>query len=1567
MSNLTSIFESANKRPAANDSSTIEKEKKNPAKDFIARNKEETKQYLERQDKNLETKLLIKKIADNTDTIIDILRDGVNKKDNKGSLADLLKLLALGLPALLAAANPEAAKPIVSAIKAATVAADAAKAAIKALDAAATSKNAVKAGQAAADAADGSKIVKAVDEGSSLAKLSKFAGDKLNGVTRVASAGMIAGRWIEGDLAGMTAEATSLALHEASRHIPNAKLKLAATVGSFLIDAGLMIRDYFKGAAEKAKGELAKKEGFVAPEKASFVTNVANKFGYETEQAKRIKQQEAALTPEQKEKLNSIDDQYSLSNKSGEFVKENAGGIAGVAAGAATGALVSKGLNLYSNVPNVSPGKGGMLQKALDLASKNKKTKFIAAGLTGLAASTGVESLFSNKEEKPIGPITKERADELLSTPEAKEAIANPTVNAGSAMAIGGVAGLGVAKLAQSASSKIGSLMPTKAVAKPAAQGATKIVAQGAAKTAGKLVPGVGLALGGYFAYERAKQGDILGAIGEAASGIASTVPGLGTAAAVAIQGGLIARDIASNTEKSTTKNIQDNAAASKILADTSKKNADQTAAGTKFAIDSQKSVDNSVIKANTGFTGFIKNTGTSIVSWLGNIKDAFAGAISTLASIGTSIWNKIKSFSFSNMFGGSDTAAPTDSKSQLDTSSGEYGLGKNGGNLVGLLDKGESGGSYGVYNYIQGGKVKTGKTDNNNMTVGQLKGLQSSKKINAFGRYQMIGGTFKEGVAALGIKDNEKVTAKMQDRIFRDHLFAKKRPDLKNYVIGKNNDLNAAVLAGAQEWASVGVPYDMKGNSRQVKKGQSYYAGDGLNKAHVTPEEFGAGLKVMRNRYNELIKEGKTPEQAYQLSFEAKDSSAKGFAGKVADGAQKLFGSPEKIAKDGKGSPTAKATSAPNYLLKDGGASKIDKNPLKGNLTGSGVQASGQKALGKKDDSKSSGSSSSASSAKSDTSSKAEKQSAKSASFNLDTIVDYALKNAKFKSRAARAADKKTPYWCARYVRKAIQAGDNTKKVKEMGDAKEWGKKLPQIGWVAVSGAPKKGDIAWFPKTNSEFGHVCLYTGNVWVSDWIQGNNPQPNTKNNFSYTLFRAKSGFTNGAAVGAESAGEIAPAGETDGKVGGGSETGDTTAGESSSFNFSDSLSSMVKTGLNALSEVLNSDTARSALKFVTDSKIDGPAKDKKDALNNKGFVFDKHDQTSTLGYKHHGNGTQVDLYKNEFNPNLIRQEGDTKGTYRKMNSIADEIIRQRGDVNDTYGQMNTISKKAIRQGDKDYNQDGSETLVPGQTKKKKWYDKMFNFFGTSTDDIKDTLKDDSGRIFKYTMKNHLEGMVGDATGQDVKGLFGADIKDVLYKPTQEKLDALGYEEGTKLTKDEQKNMLFKSIADSVISTSEASKANPKASKTGWGGFVNKSLYKIGDSLKESDGNLKLFTAQSGLKAATYLDDKVQKFIGKPAQTDTGLIPGVTSGQSLAPNIADRNKVDGHISELNKKYQDKVLNKNQPAAQIQVQDQGSSSQSLPKTRSNPGLDAPMVTRNPDSIYREISIGMMFKSVGN
>ena len=69
----------------------------------------------------------------------------------------------------------------------------------------------------------------------------------------------------------------------------------------------------------------------------------------------------------------------------------------------------------------------------------------------------------------------------------------------------------------------------------------------------------------------------------------------------------------------------------------------------------------------------------------------------------------------------------------------------------------------------------------------------------------------------------------------------------IAKYLIGKGqagvtpqmmkDDPDEAMIRLSRVWAAIPVPKDMQGHTRMLKKGESYYAGVGSNKAHITPE----------------------------------------------------------------------------------------------------------------------------------------------------------------------------------------------------------------------------------------------------------------------------------------------------------------------------------------------------------------------------------------------------------------------------------------------------------------------------------------------------------------------------------------------------------------------------------------------------------------------------------------------------------------------------------------------------------------------------------------------------------
>ncbi len=101
-----------------------------------------------------------------------------------------------------------------------------------------------------------------------------------------------------------------------------------------------------------------------------------------------------------------------------------------------------------------------------------------------------------------------------------------------------------VSKVASKEANKVVTKATTKAATKAGTKVATKIAGKAVLKSVVKKIPLVSLVAGGVFAYQRVKDGDWKGALGEVTSGALGCIPGAGTAASVAVDAGLAARDI---------------------------------------------------------------------------------------------------------------------------------------------------------------------------------------------------------------------------------------------------------------------------------------------------------------------------------------------------------------------------------------------------------------------------------------------------------------------------------------------------------------------------------------------------------------------------------------------------------------------------------------------------------------------------------------------------------------------------------------------------------------------------------------------------------------------------------------------------------------------------------------------------------------------------------------------------------------------------------------------------------------------------------------------------------------
>lgn len=131
-----------------------------------------------------------------------------------------------------------------------------------------------------------------------------------------------------------------------------------------------------------------------------------------------------------------------------------------------------------------------------------------------------------------------------------------------------------------------------------------------------------------------------------------------------------------------------------------------------------------------------------------------------------------------------------------------------------------------------------------------------SSGQLWATGRYQIIPTTLKGLVDNNKINPNQKYSEAIQDELGEKLLLGRSnlRKYLKKEVSDTKENREKAALDMAKIWSSIGVPYDMQGSKKPIKKNQSYYSGGG-DTATVKTETVQAALQKLRNSNN-------TPEE---------------------------------------------------------------------------------------------------------------------------------------------------------------------------------------------------------------------------------------------------------------------------------------------------------------------------------------------------------------------------------------------------------------------------------------------------------------------------------------------------------------------------------------------------------------------------------------------------------------------------------------------------------------------------------------------------------------------------------
>ncbi|WP_299490280.1 peptidoglycan-binding domain-containing protein [uncultured Shewanella sp.] len=155
------------------------------------------------------------------------------------------------------------------------------------------------------------------------------------------------------------------------------------------------------------------------------------------------------------------------------------------------------------------------------------------------------------------------------------------------------------------------------------------------------------------------------------------------------------------------------------------------------------------------------------------------------------------------------------------------------------LLGHVESRNDYSAYNRTKGGLKSFFNTDLDQKTVTEVIELQKAREAFAVGRFQLIPITLQEAVRHLSINKNDTFDALIQDRIFNEYLIKVKRPKIINYL-ESDGSIEDAIYDWAKEFASAGVEKGRKiSKGRIAVGGESYYSGDGLNKAHLSIEKM--------------------------------------------------------------------------------------------------------------------------------------------------------------------------------------------------------------------------------------------------------------------------------------------------------------------------------------------------------------------------------------------------------------------------------------------------------------------------------------------------------------------------------------------------------------------------------------------------------------------------------------------------------------------------------------------------------------------------------------------------------
>lgn len=167
---------------------------------------------------------------------------------------------------------------------------------------------------------------------------------------------------------------------------------------------------------------------------------------------------------------------------------------------------------------------------------------------------------------------------------------------------------------------------------------------------------------------------------------------------------------------------------------------------------------------------------------------------------------------------------------------------------LLALLRKHESRGDY---NAVWGGirSQHRPKKPLTSMTIREVLAWQDSidrlYMSEAAGAYQILEDTLRGLYTKAGLTLDHKFDVAAQDKMAQQLLVGR---GLIQYLEGKiSTDTFCNNIA--KEWASMPVVTQTTRGTRPIQPGQSYYAGDGLNKAHASVADLRSAVMACRER----------------------------------------------------------------------------------------------------------------------------------------------------------------------------------------------------------------------------------------------------------------------------------------------------------------------------------------------------------------------------------------------------------------------------------------------------------------------------------------------------------------------------------------------------------------------------------------------------------------------------------------------------------------------------------------------------------------------------------------------